>query len=346
MVGWKICEAFCIIFFVCVWTGSEPVKHFAGQPPGTFRAFGDSITLGDFATTPATQGYVGLLSTALCRPITNFGTSGDMAPDQTGKVYSVKPAYGDISTIMLGVNDQRTYGVNATTLAYFRRGLQNHVAYLGLGNKQFAISSGVYTGTWVNTTPYGIGKNSSTNGSTATFQVYGSVVYIGMIQQDAAPGVFNVIIDGVTVLTGGTTQTTGLGPTVNGVAFGGMLLRFPGLSYVNHNVQIVLTSATAGGNAVYIDWVAGNAQTVKPQVYVGNVMYAQSYSAGGSSANVDSYNTVIASLIAELAADGLNVTLVDVHNVVPLNSTYMDGGVHPITPGHALLATAFRSAFV
>lgn len=322
------------------------MRHFTGQTQGNFRAFGDSITLGDFATVPATQGYVGLLSTALCRPITNFGTSGDMVPDQTGKVYSLKPAYGDISTIMLGVNDQRTYGVNATTLSYFRRGLQNHIAYLGLGNKQFGITGGVYTGTWINTTPYGIGKNSSTNGSTATFQVNGTVVYLGMIQQDAAPGTFNVVIDGVTVLTGGTTQTTGLGPTVNGIAYGAMLLRFPGLSSGNHSVQIVVTSATAGANTVYIDWVAGNAQTVKPRVYVGNVMYAQSYSAGGSSANVDSYNTVIASLIAELVSDGLNTTLVDVHNVVPLNSTYMDGGVHPITPGHALLATAWQGALV
>ncbi|SHJ69260.1 hypothetical protein SAMN05444159_1247 [Bradyrhizobium lablabi] len=318
------------------------MRHFAGSPPGIFRAFGDSVTLGT-AASPITNGYVYLLSTALCRPITNYGTNGDMVPDQTVKIYGINPAYGDISTIMLGVNDERIYGVNATTLGYYRRGLQCLAAYLGLGIKQFGVSSGVYTGTWVNTGVYGLGKSSTTNGSTATFSVNGTTVYLGMIQQDSAPGTFNVLIDGVTVGSY-ATQTTGLGPTINGVTYGAMLLRFPGLSAGVHSVQIVVTSATGAGNTVYIDWVAGNAQTVKPRVYVSNVIYAQAYTAGGSSANVDSYNAAITSLIAELVADGLNITAVNV-NVLNLGVD-MDGAYHPLNSGHVKLATAFQSAFV
>lgn len=319
------------------------MRVFSTHSAGAFRSFGDSITFGDFATVPATLGYVGLLSTALARPITNYGISGDMVPDQTARVYTTNPAYGDISTIMLGVNDERTYGLNSTTLGYYRRGLQCLAAYLGLGNKQFAISSGTYTGTWTNTTAYGLGKNSATNGSTATFTVNGTTVYVGMIQQDASPGTFNVLIDG-TVAGSYTTQTTGLGPTVNGVSFGAMLLRFPGLSAGSHTIEIVVTSATSGSNVVYVDWVAGNAQTVLPRVYVGQVTYAEVYNSGGSSANVDSYNAVIASLIADLVSDGLNVTPVTT-NVLNL-SVDMDGAYHPINTGHVKLAAAFQSAFV
>lgn len=318
------------------------MRHSGGQSLGIFRCFGDSITNGT-AASPITNGYAYLLATALARTVPNFGTSGDMVTDQTSKVYSIKPAFGDISTIMLGVNDERIYGVNSTTLSYYRRGLQCLAAYLGLGIKQYGITSGTYTGTWVNTTPYGIGKNSATNGSTATFTVTGTTVYLGMIQQDAAPGNFDVKIDGTTVGSF-TTQTTGLGPSVNGISYGAMLLRFPGLSSGAHTVQIIVTSATAGANTVYIDWVAGNAQTVKPVVYVGNVTYAQAYTTGGSSANVDSYNAAISSLVSELVADGLKIVNVNT-NVLNL-SVDMDGAYHPVNSGHVKLATAFESAFI
>jgi hypothetical protein len=314
------------------------------QRVGIFRSFGDSVTFGDFASPISTNSYINLLAGAIARPISNFAVEGDMVPDQTAKVYGVNPAYGDISTIMLGINDQRIYGVDATKLGYWRRGLQCLIAYLGLGNKQFGVSSGTFTGTWANTTAYGLGKVSATNGSTATFFVNGTTVYVGMIQQDGAAGTFDVKIDGTTVGSY-TTQTTGLGPTVNGATFGAMLLRFPNLSAGTHTVEIVVTSATATGNNVYVDWVAGNAQSVKPRVYAGNVLYAESYSAGGSAANVDSYNAEHAALTSELADDGLNVTAVDVHNIIPLNTTYMDGGVHPINPGHAILAIAYEGAF-
>ncbi len=305
------------------------------------HAFGDSVTQ-YIAASDAAHGFVALLATALGVAITNHGTSGDMVADGSAKVYGVTPGSGDKFTIMFGINDERIYGVDATKQSYYRRGLQCLIAYLATGTKQLAVSNGSYTGSWSATGVFGLGKSSNTNGSTAQFTVSGSTVYVGMIQQDSAPGTYDIQIDGSTIGSF-TTQTTGLA-TVNGVTYGARLHRFSGLSSGSHTVKIIVTSTTGGGNQVYVDWVAGSSQTIKPNVYVGNVIKAQAYSSGGSDANVASYNVDVAALVSELQSDGLNVRMVDVLSVLNY-SVDMDGAYHPVNSGHAKLEVAFFAAF-
>lgn len=311
----------------------------------TIHAFGDSVTYGN-AASPLSNGYVPLLSTAMGISINNHGIAGDMVPDAMPKVYGVTPAAGDKFTMMFGINDERIYGVDSTRQSYFRRGEQCIAAYLATGTKEFARTSGTFAGTWGNTPVNGIGKSSNTNGSTASFTVTGTTVYIGMLQQDGAPGTFNVLIDGIPFETGATTQTVGLSTTYSGhpgVTYGAMLKRYPGLSSGSHTVEIVVTSATGGANFVYIDWVAGNGgQAFLPGVYVGNVLRAVAYTAGGSDANVAAYNVEVAGLVSELAADGLNVFLINVSSALN-QTTDMDPDYHPINAGHAKLESAFNA---
>lgn len=315
----------------------------------TDYAFGDSVTQYIAATT-SSNGYVALLASDTSRTITNYGTSGDMVPDGTPKVYGVNLSATERGIIQFGINDERIYcpspcsTIDTSKLEYYKKGYQALITWLALGSKQLGLSSGTYTGTWGATAVYGKGKNSNVNGATATFTISGTTAYLGMIQQDGAPGAFDVKIDGVTVGSF-TTQTVGLDttyPSHPGVTYGAMLLRFPNLAVGSHTVQIIVTSSSASASRVYIDWVAGNEQTIKPNVYVGNVLKAVSYSSGGSDLGVAAYNSKVAELVSELQADGLNVNLVDVN--AASYTGCMDGGYHPINCGHIVMKNLFLAS--
>lgn len=300
-----------------------------------YRAIGDSIT-DQTAATDSAHCWRSLLSASLGVSILNYGHSGDMVPDRAAITYGFTGTSDeDKYFFALGVNDERIYGVDATKLGYYRRGLQCLVAWAALKDKTLAKGASGFTGTWEDTAVYGIGRNSYTLNSTWTRSVCGTVVYLGMIQQDSAPGAFTVQIDGGTPVSF-TTQTTGLA-TLNGLTYGPMLLRFPGLSSGSHTVVVKVTSATSSASRVYCDWIAGNAQTIFPKVYVSNVLRAQAYTAGGSDANVAAYNVEVAGLVAELVADGLAVRLVDVCSALD-PATDMDGAYHPVNVGHAKYA--------
>lgn len=304
------------------------------------HAFGDSVTASTAATDTA-HGYVALLGASLGVAIVNHGISGDMVPDGAAKIYTVTPGLNDKFTLMFGINDERIYGVNATTQAYFRAGLQDHCAYLGTATKQLALSSGAETGVWGATGVLGIGKSSNTNGSTKQWTVSGTTVYLSMLRQDTGTGTYDVQIDGSTVGSF-ATQSTGLA-TLNGINYGPRLHRFAGLANTSHTVKVIVTSATGGANQVYAQWVAGNTQTVKPNVYLADVLRATAYTSGGSAANVAAYDVDVAALIAELQADGLSVRAVPVQNLLDLVAD-MDGAYHPINSGHAKIAAVFLAA--
>lgn len=315
------------------------------------HAWGDSITYGTDAS-PLGDGYVPLLATALATSIANHGVSGDEVPDMTAHVYTVTPAVGDTHTVMIGTNDERIYcpspcssSASATIQGYYKSGLEALIAYLATPVKHTGRDGSVaYAGPgWTNTAVYGIGENSNHNGDTATFSVAGSVIYLGMIQQDNAPGAFSVTVDG-TVAGNFSTLTSGLGPTVNGVTYGAQLIRIGGLANVAHTVVIAVTSLSGAANRVYLDWYAGNYQpTGLSKVFVSNIIYAESYAAGGSGANVDVFNAKVAAAIAELAGDGLSVLSVDSNGVLNYSAD-MDGAYHPINSGHAKIEAAFFAA--
>lgn len=314
----------------------------------SYHAFGDSIAYGDFSS-PTTHAYVSLLGDALNQSITNHGTVGDEVPDMTAKVYGVTAGVGDVHTVEI-TNDAHIYcpspcssPASSTLQGYYRIGLEALTTYLATPAKHTARDGSVtYSGScWGNTAVYGIGRNSNCNGDSASFSVSGNVIYAGVIQQDGAPGQCTFAVDGVTQAVF-NTQTTGLGPTTNGVTYGAALVRMVvgGSVSASHSVTVTVTSPTAAANRCYLDWYAGNYQpSGLSKVYVANIPYAQAYSVGGSNANTDAFNGQITSLVSELAGDGLAVAKVDV-NAALNPATDMDGGYHPVR-GHPKMFVKF-----
>lgn len=302
-----------------------------------YRTFGDSITDGTGASEDSKK-WRNILSSSLGVQITNFAHGGDMAGDQTNEVYSALVNQDDVSIITLGVNDQRIYGENSTKMGYFIDCMRNHIVWLSLINKQTARSVGGETGTWSNTGILGIGRASTSVGSTKTFTVSGTTVYVSLIVVDTAgaAGTYEVYVDDS--LIGAYNSTAAGVTTYNGYPYAERLHRITGLTQGNHTVRVKMT----GPSNLYVQWAGGNDQPAYPKVYVGNVIKANGYQWGGSLSNVQSYNQALSQLVQELKDDGLDVTLVDLYSVVdPAVDLHADN-LHPIDSGHAKIAEAFR----
>lgn len=300
----------------------------------TIYALGDSFTYGYGATSG--HGYVSVLAALLGKSITNLGVSGAQVPDQTANLCGINIMTGDASILELGTNDHWRYGADATKREYFRRGIQACAAWLGLIDKQKGVNNTITTGTWVNTASFGTGKMSNTAGSTITWHVSGTTVYVGTIQFDGNTSSFNIKIDGVDKGTF-STGTTGL-LTYQSMPCGPRLLRFPGLAPGTH--EIIFTAL--GGDYCYAEWCAGN-DSAKASVYAAN--FTRDTAAGYASCPISvsdttmaAFNATFASGMSELIADGLNITQIDNNSICfPDMDTYMDG-VHPNDTGHAKIA--------
>ena len=80
----------------------------------TDRSFGDSMTNTDGQPVAC---YVSALNNELETTFNNFAVPGSMVGDQTQAVLGIDVAAGDRSTIMLGANDERHYGVDSVKQA-------------------------------------------------------------------------------------------------------------------------------------------------------------------------------------------------------------------------------------
>lgn len=314
-----------------------------------WEAFGDSFTSGEGASAPA-NAYTALIAAARGWTATNHGTSGDMVADHADDVFALSVADGTQSTLLLGTNDQRHYTTNTYKQGAFKAGHMALAAWLAIPNarKVNGRAPDSSTGTWTDMSVYGSwGRQSIVGGSTITYTVYGSVVYVCSVLQNSINATFTVTIDGVVRGTyqcmpgGGATITS-----VNGRTYMPQLIRIPGLSEGAHTVVITVGTASTS-NPVYIVWVAGNlghATKDGPNVWVGNIhRYTPSgYSTyGGSDATVAIFNDAIRQNCETLADDGLNVALCDSGaRLSPSTDLYSDG-VHPDDSGHALIAAAF-----
>jgi len=304
----------------------------------TYRCFGDSITEATYL--PDAQRWRTILGTQLGVSITNYAHGGDMVGDQANEVYAFNPVAGDVALVSLGVNDQRIYGVDTTKQAYYRDGMRAYLSWLALGTKTKAVSGGVTSGSsWTNTGLYGIGKRATTNGDSITFTCTGSVAYLALLLHDGActyslkkNGVLLADFDGST--PGCTTYNnypyTERGHRITGLVAGD-----------------TITVTKTGGSYMYVQWFGDNNQTVKPRVFVGNIIRPKTYQWGGSLANIQSYNADLAQIVTDLRADGLDVTLVDLYSALdPETDIDPADNLHANAAGHAKIAAAFRSAIV
>lgn len=304
---------------------------------------GDSITYGYGVT--ASQRYSTQLATALGLPEVNRGKNNDMAADQAHKATIATRVAGDKATIMVGTNDERTYGVNATKLGYYIGYLRRLAFDAVAPTRNYARTAAVSkTGPWANTQVNSFGMNTTTSGSTATAAVTGTSVYIGHIIQDhpSTQGVAEVRVDGVLV---GTVSSNGAGmKTANNLTYGPAVTRFSGFSAGAHTVEVKVVSAS--GYYFFLDFIAGNAGQNGAKAFVSNVirMNATGYANyGGSDANVSNYNAAIASMISHFTTDGLPVYLVNNWAAIDPAADLLPDGIHPDADGHTKLKNTFKA---
>lgn len=312
---------------------------------GSYWSFGDSISAGTGAS-PSSFAYVPLLSTQVGLTVHNKSLGGSMAADQVDSVYSVTPGTtSQLYTYMIGTNDVGRYTTANQGLTW-QLITAAEDAYLAIPNASKVTGQGgsvTYGGTWTNGTFYGgsLGKVSQTNGSTATFAVTGTTVYVAYTMQDSNTGTFTMTVDGVSQGTFTAAGVSGaLINTVNSRAYADGLIRVAGLSSASHTIVLTVTSSTGSGNKVYFDWAAGNngAGTAGwPMVVHGGV-----FNNPNNLVLISAFSLYASQNVANLKADGLNIYYAETNAATQNSLTDLSGdNIHPNNLGHSHLYTAF-----
>lgn len=338
-----------------------PLSRLIYNAATTFDAYGDSITYGVAGTSSVDAAYINLLADRRGWAVVNHAVNGSMVADQADYVYVKTVGDSQQSTLMLGTNDFRFYKEDVHKMLAYQRGHMALAAWLAIpatkkitGQSASAVAAGtlIYTGTWVdNTAVYGstLGRYSAVPGSTVTAGVYGSTVYLGTIIIDGGTSTFEVTIDGVSYGVFQNSCASGNIVSINGRGYMPQVLRFSGLSENSHEVKI--TVLTIGLEPIYFDWAAGNlgaATKDGPNLWVGNIprLSTVGYATYGGTDNdtVQMYNELIRDNVSLLAADGLNVQLVDSQSRFN-NATMLDAdGIHPNDAGHEAIAQAWQES--
>lgn len=326
----------------------------------TLRVFGDSTT--DNANSWADQIVAEYNLTHQ-----DYATAGDTVSDMLWKALPLTVDDDAQTAVQGGIND----GVNYVNYpnhwqminGVFRRIMLHHLvadsAKLYANNSRVAL-----VGTWTDDTKFlsgsraGQNKVTNTNGDTATFSVYGTVVYIATRLVNAATGgTFTVTIDGVNMGTVNAFTVAGAEGGLPSATYNQTptVLRYAGLTEAMHTVVITVTSATNAANKVWLDWASGNMDCAGTATVPGPVLFvcnasrktpAAYGSSGGSDSATRQINELWAELVTTYAADGHRVYLVPFAAYYDPNlSGHSTDGTHPITAGKARQYQAFRNVF-
>lgn len=315
--------------------------------PAVDRVVGDSIAEGSGANSPAwTNGWAGQLGAMLSTTMVDVAHGGDMVADGVSKMFAHNVGAGDRTFIYVRTNDQRIYGVNAAKQDYSDNGLRAMLVWYGTGAKTKAINGGAESGSsWTNTAIHGVGRRATTVGDSKTFTVSNgaTVAYLSALSQAGSGCSYNLKKNGALIGTY-NSETPGT-VTYNGYNYNNRLHRITGVTGGDQ-----ITYEMAAPSYCYIEWFSDNNQAIKPIVVVGNVIKAApGYSWGGSLANVQSYNAALATMVAELQSDGLNIILADVYSALndstnPSTGHLHSDGLHPSQLGHNVMAQVYHAA--
>lgn len=313
----------------------------------SFSAFGDSITVGFYASNQATTAWIPLLADLRDWTVTNYAVGGQTVITQAGAIYTGTILRDSISTIMLGTNDELSM-TTANQRTDWDKIEIIQIAYRAIANNKKIFGTDTtkvfYTGSWSNTIQFGLGKNTTELNATATFQVFGESIIMGFIGNDITQGntaEFSITVDGIDKGTYPISFLTAL-PGLVYAPFGVIV---DGLSKSLHTVEIRKTTSSG---RIWFDWAAGidKDDIIRPYVYVANIIYqtAAGYAVnGGSDANIDAFNIIIADNVNYLNELGLNVYLVDLNTTLNITTDLYTDGIHPDDDGHLKIANKFNS---
>ena len=314
------------------------------------QLFGDSITYGVGASAPAND-YAQLLAAAKSwTNVTNSAVDGDQAWDQATHVIPKVVAQGDVSTLLIGTNDFRTYQSDASKRHEWQWAHQALAAWLAIPDADKVKPAGMtlFGATWDTGGAYIGSARSYAAAETAAATVHGRTAYLWTIAQGGNTSTYKVTVDGRAYGTFSTAPAASM-TTINGIAYGSRLHRFSGLGDGPHTIVVTTVSAD-GSNPVYVTAAAGSSgihATSGPTVVVGTIYRFTSAgygTYGGSDAINRQYNAVVVSNVRQLQEDGLNVALADVEGVIDPSTDLASDGVHPNDNGHRKVADAFVEA--
>ena len=269
---------------------------------------------------------------------------------------------------LVGYNNMRDFGTDATKLNVFRYGLLHLAAYQAIPTsaKQYAQSA-TTSGSWTADSEYGgaMGRHSTASASTLTFSTIGSVVYVAYrATATSGFGTMTIAVDGTTYVSALSCNTSP-GNRNYGVGVGGgvaswvgpngdgslsnepFLIRIPNLHSGAHSVVVTATTSP-----IYILWAAGNGSAVRysqsdngPTVWLGGCLRSTSsgYSSGSDSA-AGLYTRAIQEVASTLASDGLRVGYVNTDTFDPNGGGMSGDNVHPNDTGHTEIARSFINA--
>ena len=319
-------------------------------PLHTSNAFGNSVTVGVGASV-SDSNYVSRIAARTGWTITNKGINGNELANFFANMYGITVGANYSSTSLLGYNDMTHFGDGDSSLTCFRRMIYSAMVWLSVprANMVLAQSGSVtYAGTWSNLGTYGgaMTKYSNTNGSTATFSLTGTTIFIDILQSFTETRKINVTIDGVN--KGSFDGNDFTRPRVS-IGYAPYLLRFTGLSNSAHTVVLTIENGTG---YAYFNWAtATNGTNLYPTTYsyLGNCikMNAAGYATvqagfgNGSDAAVNRYNQIMDTCVRNLSADGLNVKLVDVCSAYNTTTDVGADNIHPNDLGYRHIATSF-----
>lgn len=312
------------------------------------HVFSDSIGAGVGASTPS-KGYASLLAAALSLPLVNHSVSGDQASDQATRAKTATLNASDVVVISIGTNDTYKYGADPIKREYFKQALTALIAWSALPNKIMSRSA-VMSGSWLNDDySAGIGMWSNTPGSTQTFKVSGTSVYVGLKYYAGTYGTADILVDGQLKMSVGANKG-GISTQNNAFPYDqDGAVRIDGLTPGEHSVQVKVTGGTGTPNVFYVQWCAGSDQIGAPAVFVGDIinMGISGYAGvGGSLINTAEFNVILGEVVAGFADSGAPVSLVALNAVLNTTSDLSGDGAHPLDVGHLKESNAFYYAIV
>lgn len=330
------------------------------------RYDGDSYTVGQ-ASSAADSDYVNrtALYYGLYGTRVNAGLSGSgvwsAASLMLAAVNTASPATNTLyESMMIGLNDIRRSGNNATTFRKIVNGYKSVFANLYLKNWQTANGGANVTryGVWTAYAAQSVGgKTVATTGSftarvndSLTYTFTDSTVVWGGIGSDGVTNIYSnsisVYIDNVLVDTySENLQYDGISDGVYDNKRGPVVRIYGGLTFAVHTLKLVNNTA----NPMVVDYV-GNlldaASTSAKPFYVWKVPYitASGYAAvpsSGSLAVTDSVNVKIDSLFAALP--GYPVAVINTNYYTNTTSDMDADSIHRNNQGHRHLAEAMEA---
>jgi lysophospholipase L1-like esterase len=332
------------------------------NPSTTGVQAGDSFTDGTGASTSAKK-WANIFKIAKrLTGLVNVAVGGSMVWDQAAVILQRAVALGDTNTMLLGFNDQRIYGSNASRRQVWSRSYLAMAWWLATVaaakiyyNDPRVTLGGSGGSHWAGAGAYdnlgGVGQtviSSKSVGDYVDVKITGRVGYIMSLAQNDNAATYSIEGDGV---QRGIYSAFLDVPTHLGKSYGPVMHRVEFGTDAEHTIRLKVETIPNAASTVFFVVAGGSARQrdeKAPMLACGTLSRCTSAGyavnpAGASDATTAAYNDVIASVVNQLAADGLNVALAHSGDTRPSTDTWGDG-VHPNDAGHAFIAQAFVEA--